>query len=274
MFIHKFTEMYNWYLDNINQPSLFEEQKDVALFIIKQSKKYTRLSKNQIKKRKLQTLSNKNDKYLGAFFRTNIVDIAKFKFATSHNYPNGLYCVLDDENIYAVFPTEKQQRLFADHLTFMAGNVHLTTYTPQPLTTDYGVVSHIPKCNVPDGTQLPLDGYNCQVFNRLSTYKNDILDIYRVPYVIMSGGGKSFISKKTKRKRPEISPILEQLLLRENIAEVKVFCIRHGNEWHVTTNSIWNERSQENEDGSFVVKSNKWACVQRGLITHLLRGYI
>lgn len=181
--------------------------------------------------------------------------------------------MVDEDNIYAIFPTVKQGRLFADHLSFMQDNIHLTTYTPQPLCIDYGVVLHIPKCFIQDGTELPLYGYQTRIFNTMGRYKNDILDICRAPQIYQVGGTitKRRASKKVYRKTPQLSPKLEQLLLRNNITETKLFCVRNHEKWNVMTTTQWSISSDENEDGSFDVDSYKWQSVQSGFIKFLSR---
>ncbi len=271
LFSFNFRETHDWYVDNIDNTDVFEENKDVALYVIKQSEKYSKLTQKQIRKRKLEKLTNKHAGYLEAFVKRNVINVAKFKDKT--DYKDGLYCVVDEDNIYAIFPTIKQGRLFADHLSFMQDNIHLTTYTPQPLCIDYGIVLHIPKCDIPDGTELPISGYETRVFNKMGRYKNDILDICRAPQIHQVGGTitKRKVSRKIYRKTPKMSPKLEQLLLRHHIKETKLFCIRYHEKWNVTTITKWSVSSDENEDGSFVVKSSKWQSVQSGWITFLSR---
>ena len=278
MFAYAFQNMFDWYSENLDS-DMFESDKSIALYVISKSQKYEELSKRQIKKHNLKPLGNNKEAYIGAFMKRHITDVAKFKKQkTHHNFPLGLYCVLGDNEMYAVFPTKKENRLFADHLTFMQGNVHLTTYTPHPLSIDYGVVSHIPKCHLPDGTILPLTGYSCKTFDKMGAYKADILDICRAytsaqPKATAVGGVRGAIRKKamsTTLRRADISPKLEQLLLRNNIQGMQIFCIQNDGAWDVTVVLQGNDLSDDVEDMSFRCTSKRWQSLQAQMIRRLM----
>jgi hypothetical protein len=231
MFAYSFNDMYDWYSDNMDNQNLFEENKELAVYEIKTTKKYESLSDKKIRALKLLPLQ-KNQGYLGLFTKQNISDIAKFKFIGSE-LPNGLYCVIDNSNMYAVFPELKNGHMIADHLTFTNDNVHLTTYQPEPLDPNRGVVWHLPKCKLL-GTKLPLTGYECALLNKMGRFKNIILDITRA-YKNIQGGTKSLgLSKPSKlaepvpkkTEKPTVSGELELVLIKNNIKTLKIFCIR------------------------------------------------
>lgn len=259
MFAYSFNDMYEWYVDNIDNKNLFDENKDLAVYEIKATKKYEALSDRQ-------KPLNKNQGYIGLFIKQNISDIVKFK-SIGNEYPNGLYCVIDDSNIYAVFPELKNGHMLADHLTFMSDNVHLTTYTPEILDPNRGIALHIPKCKLPEGTQLPLTGYECALLNKMGRFKNMILDIIRAYVSKGVGGTKSLgVSKAAKRssqrvKIPSISGTLEVLLIKNNVKSVKIFCCRKDNSWDVLVMNDGNADSLR-----FNVKSLRWPSIQKRII--------
>ena len=260
MFAYSFNDMYEWYVDikdNKDNTDLFEENKDLAIYEIKTTKKYEAL--------KIQPLQ-KNQGYLEYFIKQNITDIIKFK-SIGTELPNGLYCVIDDSNIYAVFPELKNGHMLADHLTFMSDNVHLTTYTPEILDPNRGIVLHIPKCKLPEGTQLPLTGYDCALLNKMGRFKNMILDIARAYKKYVSGGTKSLgVSKPTKRSpqrvtQPSISGTLEVLLIKYNIKRLQIFCVRKENSWDVLVINNGNAESLR-----FNIGSLRWPSIQKRII--------
>ena len=263
MFAYSFNDMYDWYTDNMDNKNLFEENKELAVYEIKTTKKYESLSDKKIRALKLLPLQ-KNQGYLGLFAKQNISDIAKFKFIGSE-LPNGLYCVIDDSNLYAVFPELKNGHMIADHLTFTDDNVHLTTYTPQLLDPNRGVVLHIPKCKLLSGTKLPLTGYECALLNKMGRFKNMILDITRA-YKNIEGGTKSLgLSKPSKRvervpkkiAKPTVSGELELLLIKNNIKTLKIFCIRKDV-------IVMNDGNVDSI--SFNTENLRWSSIQKKII--------
>lgn len=235
-FEYNFSEFYEWYIDNLDRIDLFEENKQMAIYIINQSSKYEKLSKKQMKKKETDS-----EYYLGLFNKNQLTDIAEFKFIantnTTNKYPNGLYCTIDNKSIYAIHPIIKDNILCTDHFTFMKDNVHHTTYTPTRLNHNIGNVSHIPKSKLLDGTELPLIGYDTDVFKKHHIYKNYILDIVRAykKYTNNQTGSGPSLNKtiaKTKtvkvsrERKPDISPLLEKLFIINNITDFKIICIK------------------------------------------------
>jgi hypothetical protein len=265
MFAYSFNDMYEWYVDNIDNKDLFEENKDLAVYEIKTTKKYEALSEKKQRALKIQPLQ-KNQGYLEYFIKQNITDIIKFKSIGTER-PNGLYCVIDDSNIYAVFPELKNGNMLADHLTFMSDNVHLTTYQPEPLDPNRGVIWHIPKCKLPEGTQLPLIGYECALLNKMGRFKNMILDTARAYKTYVSGGTKSIgVSKPTKRSpqrvtQPSISGTLEVLLIKYNIKRLQIFCVRKENSWDALVINDGNAESLR-----FNIGGLRWPSIQKRII--------
>jgi hypothetical protein len=278
MFKYQFNTFYDWYVDNLDNGKYFEKNKDIAVYTITKSSKYDKISDRLIKKKQLAPLSNDENGYLNAFKKENINDIAKITFITNidkYRYPNGLYCVIDNSAIYVVFPKEKDGVLCADHLSFMKDNVHQTTYTPSSRDINIGTVMHIPKSALPDGTELPLAGYNTNIFRKMHIYKDDILDICRLPQQQgqQEAGSGLAVTKsiaKTKKskpvKKPEISPLLEQLLIVNDITSLKIFCARS-----VRSEQIWNistfAESAESayDDISFTTTRKNWSTIQKEL---------
>ena len=264
MFAYSFKDMYDWYVDNIDNTELFEENKTLAVYEITATKKYESLSDKKQRALKIQPLK-KNECYLGMFKKQNVTDIIKFK-SIGTDMLNGLYCVIDDSNIYAVFPELKNGHMLADHLTFMSDNVHLTTYQPQILDPNRGIVLHIPKCKLIEGTQLPLTGYECSLLNSMGRFKNMILDIAR-NYKTYSGGTKSLgVSKPAKRStqrvtHSNISGTLEVLLIKYNIKTVKIFCVRKENSWDVLVMNDGNAESLR-----FNITGLRWPSIQKRII--------
>ena len=287
MFKYEFNNFYDWYVDNLDNGKYFEKNKDIAVYTITKSSKYDKISDRLIKKKQLAPLSNDENGYLNAFKKENINDIAKVTFLSNidkDRYPNGMYCVIDNSAIYLVFPKEKDGVLCADHLSFMKDNVHQTTYTPSPRDINMGTVMHIPKSALPDGTELPLQGYNTNVFRKMHIYKDDILDICRLPQQAQlshqqeAGSGlaitKSKIKKSKTIKKPEISPLLEQLLIVNEITNLKIFCVR--SEPSERSEQIWNittfAESAESayDDISFTTTRKNWATIQKELCKLLI----
>jgi len=172
----------------------------------------------------------------------------------------------------------------------MKDNVHKTTYTPSSININMGTVLRIPKSTLLDGTELPLTGYNTEVFRKMRLYKDDILDIYRQPQIAEkqdmqeAGGGLSVTksirkTKKTKSKptkKPEISPLLEQLLLVNEISSLKIICVRSKRSepsvpsersaeeiWNITTFAECAESAYD--DISFTITRKNWATIQKEL---------
>lgn len=264
MFTYKFKQFYEWYTDNIDS-DLFEENRDIAIYKINQTSKYEKLSNKQIRKRQLMPLTNEENAYLGLFNKTNIEDIAEFKFIKNSKYPNGLYCVIDNNAIYTFFPREKNNIICADHFTFLEDNVHQTTYTPSLLNNNIGNVMHIPRSKLLDGIELPLIGYQTDIFKKMHIYKEDILDIIRVCYRQNGSGPSLAISKTNKIKKPnkkiniEISTLLEQLLLIHEIRNIKIFCFKN----QITTFAESDDKLYNNF--TFKVKNQKWSTIQEEL---------
>jgi len=264
MFAYSFKDMYDWYVDNIDNKELFEENKTLAVYEITATKKYEALSEKKQRALKIQPLK-KNEGYLGMFKKQNVTGIIKFK-SIGTDMPNGLYCVIDDSNIYAVFPELKNGHMLADHLTFMSDNVHLTTYQPEPLDPNRGFFWHVPKCKLIKGTKLPLTGYECSLLNPMGHFKNMILDIART-YKTYSGGTKSLsVSKPTKRSpqrvtQSDISGTLEVLLIKYNIKTVKIFCVRKENSWDIL---VMNDGDAESL--RFNIVGLRWPSIQKRII--------
>jgi len=283
MFKYQFNKFYDWYVDNLDNAKYFDMNDDVAVYTINKSLKYEELSDRIIKKKQLAPLS-------AAFKKENINDIAKITFLSNidkERYPNGLYCVIDANSIYVVFPKETDGVLCANHLSFMKDNVHKTTYTPSSININMGTVLRIPKSILIDGTELPLTGYNTDVFRKMRLYKDDILDIYRQPQIAEqqemqeAGGGLSVTksirkTKKTKSKptkKPEISPLLEQLLLVNEISSLKIICVRSESSvrsersaeeiWNITTFAECAESAYD--DISFTTTRKNWSTIQKEL---------
>ena len=283
MFKYQFNNFYDWYVDNLDNGKYFDMNDDLAVYTINRSSKYEKLSDRLIKKKQLAPLSNDSNGYLTAFKKENINDIAKVTFLSNidkDRYPNGMYCVIDNSAIYIVFPKEKDGVLCADHLSFMKDNVHKTTYTPSPRNINMGTVMHIPKSALPDGTELPLHGYNTDVFRKMRLYKDDILDICRLPHQALelqqeAGSGLAITKSiaKTKKskspKKPEISPLLEQLLIVNEITSLKIFCARSERSessaqiWNITTFAESAESAYD--DISFTTTRKNWTTIQKEL---------
>ena len=274
MFSYNFREMWNWYAKNMHREDLFEKPDNMAMHVIQTSEKYEKLTKQQIRKRKLtdgsQPTSNSNDGYLGAFQKRSITNIVTFKFIQNlDKYPHGLFCVWDKRAVYAVFPKMKKDRLFADHLSFMEGNIHITTYIPQPLCADFGVAWHLPKADLNDGVSMPALGYEYPILNVLNPYNRDALDIaraYKVHGSTITGGGPSRSIPLSKRApKTDVSPRLEQVLLKEGIKSLKIMCIKCLNDdtWHVTC------FAEENESFAFVAPDKDWDTITHKIIEKL-----
>jgi len=274
MFKYQFDTFYDWYVDNLDNAKYFDMNDDLAVYTINRSSKYEKLSDRIIKKKQLASLSNDSNGYLTAFKKENINDIAKITFISNidkDRYPNGMYCVIDNSAIYVVFPKEKDGVLCADHLSFMKDNVHKTTYTPSAININMGTVMHIPKSALPDGIELPLHGYNTDVFRKMRLYKDDILDICRLPQQQgqQEDGSGLAVTKsisKTKKSKPEISPLLEQLLIVNEISSLKIICVRSVRSeqiWNITTFAECAESAYD--DISFTTTRKNWSTIQKEL---------
>ena len=253
--------MHEWYEDHAAR-DLFEENKDMAIYEISTTQKYEAMSNRQLKRLELQPLE-KNQGYLGMFKKHNINQIAKLKRSHSE-FPNGLYCVIDTHNVYIVFPQLKNGHMIADHLTFTQDNVHLTSYQPEPLDPNRGVVWHLPKCKLVDGTSLPISGYECKLLNKMGRFKNLILDVSRA-YVVHTGGTPPSPRKQLKRSRPttstEISGTLELLLVKNNVKTMKFLCVRKDDSWDVMVTK------DTHEDGyRFSVPRLFWPSIQKQMV--------
>jgi hypothetical protein len=268
MFKFDFEKFHDWYSENLDDPEIFENDKNIAIYMIERSNKYKNMSKKLIKKKQLEPISNSDQGYLEAFMKTRLENIAQFKSFQTDKYKNGLYCVVDDKGVYVVFPTEKDSILCADHITFVQDNVHKTTYTPSPLNKNIGRISHIPKSILLDGTELPLSGYAIDVFKKMNIYKEDILDICRLPELKQGAGQLSLsVSKPNKKpeipKKPDISPLLERLLIFNEIKTLKIYCIKSGDSYHVTTMGETEYTHYNNI--YFTVKNKNWPTIHKEL---------
>jgi len=269
-FEYNFSEFYEWYIDNLDRIDLFEENKQMAIYIINQSSKYEKLSKKQMKKKETDSTY-----YLGFFNKNQLTDVAEFKFIKNDNtnkYPNGLYCAIDKKSIYAIYPIIKDNVLCADHFTFMKDNIHETKYTPTRLNINIGNVSHIPKSTLIDGTILPLNSYNTDVFKKHHIYKNDILDIIRAykKYTnnqIGSGPSLNKTIEKTKhvkvsnKRKPDISPLLEKLFIINNITDFKIICIKKDTNWTVMTFAVSSDSNYI--DFIFETSNKNWSTLDK-----------
>ena len=143
----------------------------------------------------------------------------------------------------------------------------MTTYTPEILDPNRGIVLHIPKCKLPEGTQLPLIGYECTLLNKMGRFKNMILDIARAYKTYVSGGTKSLgVSKPTKRSPQRVTPsdisgTLEVLLIKYNIKTVKIFCVRKENSWDIL---VMNDGDAESL--RFNIVGLRWPSIQKRII--------
>jgi len=274
MFKFDFEKFHEWYSENLDNPEIFENDKNIAIYMIERSNKYKNMSKRLIKKKQLEPISNSDQGYLEAFIKTRLENVAQFKNFQIDKYKNGLICVVDDKGVYAVFPTEKDNILCADHITFVKDNVHQTTYTPSPLNKNIGRISHIPKSILLDGTELPLSGYTTDVFKRMHIYKQDILDICRIPEIKQGSGQLSLSVSKPKPKppktpkleipkKPDISPLLERLLIFNEIKTLKIYCIKSGDSYHVTTMGETEYTHYNNI--YFTVKNKNWSTIHKEL---------
>ena len=57
MFAYSFNDMYDWYTDNMDNQNLFEENKELAVYEIKTTKKYESLSDKKIRALKLHFIT-------------------------------------------------------------------------------------------------------------------------------------------------------------------------------------------------------------------------
>lgn len=286
--------MLRWYAENIRDDDYFDSDRDLAYQYIGTSHKYERLSDKQVKKRKVQALTEKSDGYLAAFVKHHVKHIAKFRFIAENTerYPNGLYCVLAGAQMMAVFPRMRLNDvghavLAANHLTFCLNReldevqLHLTTYVPNALDKNVGSVSHHPRCPFKNGVQLPSRGYACDVFDALSIYADDLLDIARVyatAGAAVGGSGRGRGVEKVRRQRttaaaaPDaISPMLEQLLLRRGIKGVHLFRYRHDGQWHANACMEWVDPEAGGHHVSFACRSSSFQSAQKELIKQLRR---
>lgn len=293
-FKYDYGAMLRWYAEHIRDDAYFGSDRDLAYQYIVTSQKYERLSDKQIKKRKLQALTEKSDGYLSAFVKHHAEHIAKFRFIAENTerYPNGLYCVLAGELMMAVFPRMRQNDvghtvLAANHLTFCLNReldevqLHLTTYTPNALDQNVGTVSHHPRCPFKNGVQLPSRGYACDVFDALSIYADDLLDIARAYATAgaVGGSGRGRGVQKVRRRMTTtaaapvmaISPMLEQLLLRRGIKGVHLLRYRHDGRWHANARMEWVDPDAGGHHVSFVCRSSSFESAQKELIKQLRR---
>ncbi len=272
-----FRQMHDWYKQNMNEHNLFDSDVEMKAYIIQKRIKYSKISKKMIKKRNFaKVLDNPKHGYLDAFVKSNITHIAKIKFLKDSKYTNGLYCMMDNNNMYAVYPTDKNGLLVADHFTFMEDNVHQTVYSPYPLNPEYGTFVHLSKCEISTGMTMPLTSYEFKPLKKLAPYDGDVLDIYRSYKVYADGMKRVGLSKSMNRKQgktSDISILLETLLIKENVEKMLIVCIKHTDKWHVTTITTWDEYSEDSEDQCFRVKNASWNCIQRHLIKYLGAAY-
>lgn len=262
MFQYKFQDLLEWYGKNMDRSDLFDKTNKITMYNIE------KLSKQQIRKRKLQPLSDDHQGYLGAFCKQNLTHVAHVKFIKDQSkYLHGLFCVCNRRGVYAVYPTLKEGRLFADHISFMEGNVHFTKYIPQPLCIDFGVALQYQYTKIKDGSSMPLTGYDFPPFAVLSPYHHDALDLARANHVHgMNGGGLSRSGASRRQvvtRNRDISPRLEQILLRDKYKSIRIFCVKSDRTWHVTC------FARGNESFGFVADAKTWPVIELGIIDKL-----
>ena len=103
----------------------------------------------------------------------------------------------------------------------------------------------------PDGVELPLFGYSCNVFSGMSVLKKDILDLCRFHKRMNATGGakrrRSSVASGTTSIL-DISKALERVLLRREVTSVMAVCIEHEGRWHVTTHFEWVEKEESGSE--------------------------
>jgi hypothetical protein len=229
MFRHNQRKMIEWYCKHINDDDhLFDlEYTELSVMTIIKTHKY----RIPTSKEKKKFINKKNSKeVLDLFIKRNVTNIGKFKEQENR------YCVVDEKNVYIVFPTMKNETIVADHISIMKDNVHLTTYLPLPINTKFGRTIHIPKCPITKDMEFPLSGYDTKHFRCLASYSNEILDTIRRPYLQSAGSSQklSLHKHKTRKQNTSISQKLQKHLNRLRIDYVSIFCIRQNESFHTS----------------------------------------
>lgn len=281
-FVFSYDEFVDGYYHQLNNKKYFDATDDVVCFMIKSTKKYETASKKQKKNDSLPKLE-KDMGYLGAFVKQHIAKdcVRRLKFIDETKvkpngilfYPMGIYVMMDldkrkrSSNVYFVFPTIKkndvnQSIVSGDHYSFMYDtndekhiHLHFTGYVPYITDINIGFINHGPRNYFPDLVELPIAGFECSVFNDMSIFKDDILELCRFPSIVdgdLEGGAKHRHKNKAQSRNTsgDISRGLEKALLRKEVKNVFAVGYKHEDRWHMTVDFTWVEQEEEDDENS------------------------